>query len=144
MDRWKSISRLEDFVLPSRLSQISPFDEHRSRFAGAGGRNARAASTPEASRTTIRIPVPTDGTPRRLGRTDRDEATSLGRKRIVPMHKDEIKGAAKDAKGSMKEAAGKATGDERMRAEGAVEKAEGKMQKGLGKIKDAARDALKH
>jgi uncharacterized protein YjbJ (UPF0337 family) len=29
------------------------------------------------------------------------------------MHKDEAKGAAKDIKGSMKEAAGKATGNER-------------------------------
>jgi uncharacterized protein YjbJ (UPF0337 family) len=37
------------------------------------------------------------------------------------MHKDTMKGAAKDAKGSMKEAMGKATGDERMQAEGASE-----------------------
>lgn len=60
------------------------------------------------------------------------------------MHKDEIKGAAKDAKGSMKEAAGKAMGDERMQAEGAAEKTMGKMQKGVGSLKDAARNALKH
>jgi uncharacterized protein YjbJ (UPF0337 family) len=60
------------------------------------------------------------------------------------MHKDTIKGAAKDAKGSMKKAAGKATGDERMEAEGSAEKIEGKVQKGVGNLKDAARDALKH
>jgi len=60
------------------------------------------------------------------------------------MHKDEMKGAAKDAKGSIKEAAGKATGDERLEAEGVAEKTAGKVQKGVGNLKDAARDALKH
>jgi len=60
------------------------------------------------------------------------------------MHKDTIKGAAKDAKGSVKEAVGKATGNERMQAEGTTEKVEGKVQKGVGNLKDAARDALKH
>lgn len=60
------------------------------------------------------------------------------------MHKDEMKGAAKDAKGSMKEAVGKATGNERLEAEGTADKAAGKLQKGVGSIKEAARDALKH
>jgi uncharacterized protein YjbJ (UPF0337 family) len=60
------------------------------------------------------------------------------------MHKDTIKGAAKDAKGSMKEAMGKAAGNDRMAAEGAGERVAGKVQKGVGKLKDAARDALKH
>lgn len=60
------------------------------------------------------------------------------------MHKDEAKGAAKDIKGSVKEAAGKATGDERLEAEGGAERVEGKVQKGVGALKDAARDVLKH
>jgi len=60
------------------------------------------------------------------------------------MHKDEAKGAAKDIKGSMKEAAGKATGNERLQAEGAADRVAGKVQKGVGSLKDAARDALKH
>lgn len=60
------------------------------------------------------------------------------------MHKDQMKGAAKDAKGSMKQAAGRMTGDERMQAEGAADKTMGKMQKGVGGMKDAARNALKH
>jgi uncharacterized protein YjbJ (UPF0337 family) len=59
------------------------------------------------------------------------------------MHKDEMKGAAKDAKGSIKEGVGKATGDRRMEAEGASERVAGKVQKGVGSLKDAARDALK-
>lgn len=60
------------------------------------------------------------------------------------MHKDEAKGAAKDAKGTIKEAAGRATGDERLEAEGSADRVEGKVQKGVGALKDAARDVLKH
>ena len=60
------------------------------------------------------------------------------------MHKDEIKGAAKDAKGSIKEGLGKATGNNRMAAEGAAERVAGKVQKGIGSVKDAARKALKN
>jgi uncharacterized protein YjbJ (UPF0337 family) len=60
------------------------------------------------------------------------------------MHKDQVKGTAKDMKGSMKEAAGKATGDRELEAKGAGEKTMGKMQKGVGDLKDAARNALKH
>ncbi len=59
------------------------------------------------------------------------------------MHKDEIKGAAKDAKGSVKEGLGKATGNDRLAAEGASERVAGKVQKGVGSLKDAARNALK-
>jgi uncharacterized protein YjbJ (UPF0337 family) len=59
------------------------------------------------------------------------------------MHKDEIKGAGKDIKGSVKEAAGKATGDRQMEAEGVAERTAGKVQKGVGNLKDAARDALR-
>lgn len=59
------------------------------------------------------------------------------------MHKDEAKGAAKDMKGSIKEAAGKATGNERLEAEGVADRVSGKVQKGVGALKDAARDALK-
>lgn len=60
------------------------------------------------------------------------------------MHKDTVKGAAKETKGSIKQAAGKATGNERLEAEGAGDKVAGKVQKGVGNLKDAARDALKH
>ncbi|ODT62479.1 CsbD family protein [Phenylobacterium sp.] len=59
------------------------------------------------------------------------------------MHKDTIKGAAKEAAGSIKQAVGKATGNEKLEAEGAAEKLGGKVQKGVGDLKDAARDALK-
>lgn len=60
------------------------------------------------------------------------------------MHKDQIKGAAKDAAGSIKQAAGKVTGDERLEAEGTADRISGKIQQGVGNLKDAARDALKN
>ena len=60
------------------------------------------------------------------------------------MHRDEMKGAGKDMKGAMKEAAGRATGDERLEAEGTADRVEGKVQKGVGNLKEAARDVLKH
>ncbi len=59
------------------------------------------------------------------------------------MHKDEMKGAGKDMKGAVKEAAGRATGDERLEAEGTADRVEGKVQKGVGSLKEAARDVLK-
>ena len=60
------------------------------------------------------------------------------------MHKDEVKGAAKQARGHVKDAVGKATGDDKLRVDGAADKAEGAVQKEFGKAKDKARDALKH
>jgi uncharacterized protein YjbJ (UPF0337 family) len=60
------------------------------------------------------------------------------------MHKDEAKGAAREMKGHVKDAVGKATGDKDLQAEGNVDKAAGKLQQGVGKVKEAARDALKN
>lgn len=60
------------------------------------------------------------------------------------MHKDQIKGAARDAKGSVEEAGGKAVGNNRLAAKGAADRVAGKVQKGVGDLKDAARSALKN
>ncbi|ODT78785.1 MAG: CsbD-like protein [Pelagibacterium sp. SCN 64-44] len=59
------------------------------------------------------------------------------------MHKDEIKGMGKQAKGAVKDAVGGLTGNEKMQAEGKLDKAAGKIQQKVGEAKDAARDALK-
>lgn len=59
------------------------------------------------------------------------------------MDKDRIQGAAKTAGGSIKEAAGKALGDQKMQAEGAAKKMEGKVQNAVGGAKDAIRDLNK-
>lgn len=59
------------------------------------------------------------------------------------MDKDRIKGTAEQVKGSLKEAVGKVTGNEKLEIEGKAEQIAGKTQAGIGKAKDAARDALK-
>jgi len=56
--------------------------------------------------------------------------------------KDRIAGAAKQAKGAVKDVAGKVTGDTKLQAEGKADKAEGKVQSTAGGAKDAARDAM--
>lgn len=57
------------------------------------------------------------------------------------MDKDRIKGAAKQAVGSVKETAGKVTGDTKLQAEGTIEKTAGHAQKTVGSVKDKVRDA---
>ena len=57
------------------------------------------------------------------------------------MDKDRIAGLAKQAKGAVKDVAGKVTGDAKLQAEGKADKAEGKIQNAVGGAKDAVRDA---
>jgi len=55
------------------------------------------------------------------------------------MDKDSIKGAGDQAKGSIKEAAGKVTGDTKLKVEGAMDKAKGHVESTVGKAKDDLR-----
>ena len=55
------------------------------------------------------------------------------------MDKDRIEGTAKQAKGAVKEAVGKAVGDGKLQAEGKADKAEGKLQNTVGGLKDTLR-----
>ena len=55
------------------------------------------------------------------------------------MDKDRIKGSAQQAKGSVKEAAGKIFGDKKLETEGNADKAAGKVQNAIGGLKDAVR-----
>ena len=57
------------------------------------------------------------------------------------MDKDRIEGIANQAKGTIKEVAGKVTGDAKLQSEGAADKAAGKVQNAVGGVKDAIRDA---
>lgn len=57
----------------------------------------------------------------------------------MPDH-DRIEGAAKNIGGEIKEAAGKVTGDEKLKAEGRADQVEGKVQNTVGGIKDTLRD----
>jgi uncharacterized protein YjbJ (UPF0337 family) len=59
------------------------------------------------------------------------------------MDREHVKGATDKVKGVVKETAGKVTGDEKLQAEGKMDKAKGAAHNALGDIKDAARDAKK-
>jgi len=59
------------------------------------------------------------------------------------MDKDRMAGSAKQAVGAVKQGVGKLTGDQKLQAEGAIEKTTGKAQNALGGAKDAVRDAAK-
>jgi uncharacterized protein YjbJ (UPF0337 family) len=59
--------------------------------------------------------------------------------RIQQMDKDRIKGSAEQAKGAVKESAGKIFGDKKLETEGKTDKAAGKMQNAVGGLKDAMR-----
>ena len=59
------------------------------------------------------------------------------------MDKDRIAGAAKQVKGSIKDAIGKITGDTKTQAEGKADKLAGKTQSVAGGMKDAVRDAVR-
>jgi len=58
------------------------------------------------------------------------------------MSKDRIDGIGKEIKGSLKEAAGKVTGNPRAQAEGAAEKTVGKIQHEVGKAEDQVKHEL--
>jgi uncharacterized protein YjbJ (UPF0337 family) len=60
------------------------------------------------------------------------------------MNKDRIQGSAAQAKGKIKEVAGKAVGDSKLEAEGKTQQVAGKVQNAVGGFKDAVKDAVKH
>lgn len=57
----------------------------------------------------------------------------------MPDH-DRVEGAGKNLGGKLKEAAGKVTGDEKLKAEGRADQVEGKVQNAVGGVKDSLRD----
>ncbi len=52
-----------------------------------------------------------------------------------------VEGAWDKAKGAVKDAAGKITGDEKLQAEGKADKMKGKAESAVGGAKDSVRDA---
>jgi uncharacterized protein YjbJ (UPF0337 family) len=72
-----------------------------------------------------------------------DEAVALDTQQTnnedMAMDKDRIKGSAEQAKGAVKETAGKVFGDKKLETEGKTDKAAGKAQNAIGGLKDAVR-----
>ena len=59
------------------------------------------------------------------------------------MDEDRVKGAAQNIRGKVKEAAGKAVGDRKLKTEGRADQAAGKIRNAVGGAKDAIRDAAR-
>jgi uncharacterized protein YjbJ (UPF0337 family) len=59
------------------------------------------------------------------------------------MDKGRVAGSAKQIKGSITRAVGKAVGDTKLQSEGKADQAEGKIQNAIGGVKDTLRDAVK-
>jgi uncharacterized protein YjbJ (UPF0337 family) len=55
------------------------------------------------------------------------------------MDRDRIKGSATQAKGKVKEVAGKVTGDAKLKSEGQADQVKGKIQNAIGGLKDTLR-----
>ncbi len=55
----------------------------------------------------------------------------------MTIDKDRSEGALTNVKGKIKEAAGKVTGDEKLKAEGKADQLKGKAQNAIGGVKDA-------
>ena len=53
------------------------------------------------------------------------------------MDKDRVDGSAKQIKGAVKQAVGKATGDAKLESDGKADEIEGKVQNAIGGLKDA-------
>jgi uncharacterized protein YjbJ (UPF0337 family) len=72
-----------------------------------------------------------------------DEAVTSHAEQInnedMGMDKDRIKGSAEQAKGAVKETAGKIFGDKKLETDGKTDKAAGKVQSAIGGLKDAVR-----
>jgi uncharacterized protein YjbJ (UPF0337 family) len=56
------------------------------------------------------------------------------------MDRDRVEGAAKNVGGKIKEAAGKVTGDEKLKREGQADQVTGKVQNVVGGVKDKLRE----
>jgi uncharacterized protein YjbJ (UPF0337 family) len=59
------------------------------------------------------------------------------------MDREHVKGVADKVKGTIKDTAGKLTGDKKLRSEGKFDKAKGSAHNLAGDVKDMARDASK-
>ena len=72
------------------------------------------------------------------------DAAPLSTKREDIMNKDRIEGSVEQAKGKVKEVAGKVAGDSKLETEGKAQQIAGKVQNTVGGFKDTVKEVLKH
>ena len=64
-------------------------------------------------------------------------ADTLKQQLEINMNNNRIAGSAQQAKGAIQEAAGKMTGDSKLKAQGAANKTAGKVRNAIGGVEDA-------
>jgi uncharacterized protein YjbJ (UPF0337 family) len=79
-------------------------------------------------------------TDRRVGVAESD-AFIVIRYQEGTMNKDQVKGRVEEAKGQVKEVAGKAVGNKELEQKGRMQKAGGKIQAGYGDLKEDIKDS---
>jgi uncharacterized protein YjbJ (UPF0337 family) len=79
-------------------------------------------------------------TDRRVGVAESD-AFIVIRYQEGTMNKDQVKGRVEEAKGQVKEVAGKAVGNKELEQKGRMQKAGGKIQAGYGDLKEDIQDS---
>src|SRR5262245_8538653 len=115
-------------ALPARPEKSS-----RRQWSTPGRRRAGAAGASSPRRAFQPAFAASRPEPRhRPSRSSLEKETDM-------VDKDRIKGSAEQAKGKVKEWAGKATGDKKTEAEGKGEQVKGKVRNTFGGLKDAAR-----
>jgi uncharacterized protein YjbJ (UPF0337 family) len=62
-------------------------------------------------------------------------------KRSLKVDREHVKGTADKVKGTIKDTAGKVTGDKKLESEGKLDKAKGSAHKVAGDVKDAVKDS---
>jgi uncharacterized protein YjbJ (UPF0337 family) len=99
-------------------------------------------TTPDGRRVRHRTEIPrrpaqTFSSRQRAGRLP----GSQFEEHVMGINKDQVKGRVKEAEGTIKEAAGKTVGNERLQAKGKIEKVLGKAQAAFGDVKQDVKDA---
>jgi uncharacterized protein YjbJ (UPF0337 family) len=79
----------------------------------------------------------------RCTKANRPLAGVRQREQLMGINKDQVEGRVKEAKGTIKEVAGKLVGNESMEAKGKIQKNLGKVQAKFGDVKEDVKDATK-
>jgi uncharacterized protein YjbJ (UPF0337 family) len=80
---------------------------------------------------------------RSVGEANTQSVDQLTYNEGVAMNKDQIKGRVEEAKGAIKETAGRVTGNPDLKDRGTLEKAAGKVQKSYGDVKEQVKEGWK-
>jgi uncharacterized protein YjbJ (UPF0337 family) len=100
------------------------------------------AQRPRGKDDPLGPPVFASDQQHRISGSDNLVCSSVIRRKFMSMNKDQIKGRVNEAKGTVKEAAGKLVGNEKLEVKGKVQKVVGKAQAKFGDVKKHVKESL--